>query len=69
MEDFKNRIRENDKEILNSSKSLAEHFDKRKEIEVSKLNAVKDIEEKIINLLKEKYKVVQEKKKIGTEQP
>lgn len=60
-EDFKNRIRENDKEIRNSSKSLAEHFDKRKEIEVSKLNAVKDIEEKIINLLKEKYKVVQEK--------
>lgn len=60
-EDINNRIRENDKEISNSSRSLAEHFDKRKEIEVSKLNAVKDIEEKIINLLKEKYKVVQEK--------
>lgn len=60
-EDINNRIRENEKEILNSSKSLAEYSDKRKEIEVSKLNAVKDIEEKIINLLKEKYKVVQEK--------
>lgn len=60
-EDINNRIRENDKEISNSSRSLAEYFDKRKEIEVSKLNAVKDIEEKIINLLKEKYKVVQEK--------